>query len=311
MRELGVSVAILLAATGSVIAAPGDQWILGIHHINEFPGFTTYAGAGYSGPQSSGDSAYVGNAYGHSGTAGDISRVYWELSGLSVNNGDPVPSSTELYKIEYFAPTQGGHTDYQPVESQFHGIVGEGYPYEPSIPWTGQFGTNHQWISVGNFHDGQFYTMGPGPQTDTNSPANGTMMWLTAGSWLYAKWDFGFPVNRSWSALRLTQITPVASVPVTGDYNKNGVVDAADYVVWRSEYGQHASGLPADGYPDTYIDEYDYDVWRERFGNTSGGAGSFGASAVVPEPSTFALLALVVAIGFSVPQGRRRWADTR
>jgi hypothetical protein len=34
-------------------------------------------------------------------------------------------------------------------------------------------------------------------------------MWLTSGSWLYAKWDFPFPVDRSWSALRLTQVTGI------------------------------------------------------------------------------------------------------
>ena len=222
-----------------------------------------------------------------------------------MNNVTPVPTSTQLYRIEYYAPTLGGHSGYQPVESQFHGIVGEGYPLEPSIPWPGQFGTNHQWISGGNFADGQFHAMGPGPQTDTSAPADGTMMWLTAGSWLYAKWDFPWAIDRSWSALRLTQITPVAGPPVTGDYNGNHVVDAGDYVVWRMNKSDSyvGPGNPADGFPDGYIDDYDYDVWREHFGNTSGGAGSFQSLSAVPEPA--ALVLCVLGVTILLPKFRR------
>ncbi len=111
-------------------------------------------------------------------------------------------------------------------------------------------------------------------------------MWLTAGSWMYAKWDFGFTINRSWSALRLTQVTPIAGPPITGDYNGNGVVDGADYVLWRN-------GDPrADGFDDDIIDEFDYFIWRENFGHTSGSGSSLESSAAVPEPMTISLLAL-------------------
>lgn len=310
MRVLGLSLAIAALAVSSSLATPGDQWILGIHHLDnqgDKP-FTTYTGGGYSGPQSSGAPQYSGNAYGYSSSgAVGVNRVYWELSGNSVNSNTPVPTTTELYKIEYFAPTLGGHNSYQPVESQFHGIVGEGYPNEPGIPWSGQFGTNHQWISVGNFNDGQWHTMGPGPQTDTNAPADGKMMWLTSGSWLYAKWDFSFAINRSWSALRLTQVTPVAGPPVSGDYNKNGVVDAADYTLWRKTYGSVGANLPADGFPDGFIDEYDYDVWREAFGNHNGsGAGAdLSPASAVPEPVAIPLVTIAIAALFVLPPRRR------
>ena len=32
-------------------------------------------------------------------------------------------------------------------------------------------------------------------------------MWLTRNSWLYAKWDFTWSIDHTWSALRLTQVT--------------------------------------------------------------------------------------------------------
>ncbi|MCI0332111.1 MAG: hypothetical protein L0228_02655 [Planctomycetes bacterium] len=76
-----------------------------------------------------------------------------------------------------------------------------------------------------------------------------------------------------------------------GDYNQNGVVDAADYVFWRKTLG--TSGVPAysgaDGDGDGMIDQDDYGVWRENFGetlplgagSTEQGAGSGGQGAVV------------------------------
>ena len=78
--------------------------------------------------------------------------------------------------------------------------------------------------------------------------------------------------------------------PVPGDYNGNGTVDAADYVLWRSggplqnEVVTIGSATPED-----------YTEWRARFGNTMGSGGALGTGAV-PEPAS-AGLALVAAIG--------------
>jgi hypothetical protein len=208
MRVLALSWCILTLAASAALAAPGDVWILGIDHINNQGSFTTYSGAGYSGPQSSGNATFTGNAYGRGGTDG-TARVYWELSGLSVNNSTPVPGTTELYKVEFFGTTEVGHNNWQPVESQFNGAGGEGFPFEAGIPWAGQFGTNHQYIAADGADDGLWHVLGPGPQADTSSPADGTMLWLKSGSWMYSKWDFPFAIDRSWSALRLTQVTGV------------------------------------------------------------------------------------------------------
>ena len=51
-----------------------------------------------------------------------------------------------------------------------------------------------------------------------------------------------------------------------GDYNKNSVVDAADYVVWRKTLGS-MSVLNADGDGNGTIQQADYDFWKARFGN--------------------------------------------
>lgn len=86
----------------------------------------------------------------------------------------------------------------------------------------------------------------------------------------------------------------LATMP--GDYNRNGAVDAADYVVWRNTQGQTGTGLAADGNGDEMIDTGDYNVWRGNFGAiTPSGAGLAAIRAIgpaVPEPTSLVLLLL-------------------
>ena len=89
---------------------------------------------------------------------------------------------------------------------------------------------------------------------------------------------------------------PALDVLNVGDYNRDGVLDAADYTVWRDTLGQHpTSGDGADGIVDGVIDAADYNAWKANFGTigATGVAGSHASSA--PEPSTLTLLALLAA----------------
>jgi hypothetical protein len=85
-----------------------------------------------------------------------------------------------------------------------------------------------------------------------------------------------------------------------GDYNANGKVDAADYVVWRGNAGLMGGATPAqgDGTGDGNVNVDDYDFWRTNFGNGSGAGSAVGISLslqAVPEPSSL-LLAVFGAI---------------
>lgn len=64
-----------------------------------------------------------------------------------------------------------------------------------------------------------------------------------------------------------------------GDYNGNGIVDAADYVVWRKTDGTSTG----------------YSTWRSHFGQTFGSGSGISANAAVPEPATVVLLMIATA----------------
>jgi hypothetical protein len=68
-----------------------------------------------------------------------------------------------------------------------------------------------------------------------------------------------------------------------GDYNNNGVVDAADYVVWRK----------------TDMSPQGYNTWRANFGRTLAAIGqaALGPSgSSVPEPSAWLLTFLAAGM---------------
>jgi predicted outer membrane repeat protein len=61
-----------------------------------------------------------------------------------------------------------------------------------------------------------------------------------------------------------------------GDYNHNGVVDAADYTVWRDTFSGHITAFTgADGSGNGIVDAADYALWKTHFGEKlTAGAGS-------------------------------------
>jgi hypothetical protein len=91
------------------------------------------------------------------------------------------------------------------------------------------------------------------------------------------------------------QLVATALAPATllGDYNQDGSVDAADYVVWRKTDGLQEG----------------YEMWRDNFGSTAGsGAAAEASETAVPEPSTFAQLCLLAA-GSTILSLRRAAAN--
>lgn len=86
-------------------------------------------------------------------------------------------------------------------------------------------------------------------------------------------------------------VTTTQAAPL-GDYNLDGIVDAADYVVWRKSVGQ-SRNLEADGNNSGSIDSQDYEIWRRHYGQIIDYAeGTSILSTVVPEPVSCTMVAI-------------------
>lgn len=119
-------------------------------------------------------------------------------------------------------------------------------------------------------------------QIDGVVPAGGKLTFAVSGVG-----DTGFSGSHTEDGaydLRVQIVTP----GVPGDYNNNGKVDSADYVLWRNG-GPLMNEVSAPG----TVNAADYTAWRARFGNTSGsGADADFADAAIPEPTTLVMVML-------------------
>ncbi|QDU58691.1 hypothetical protein [Aeoliella mucimassa] len=83
---------------------------------------------------------------------------------------------------------------------------------------------------------------------------------------------------------------------IAGDFNQDGLVNLADYTVWRDTLGS-TTDLRANG-DDTgasqgVVDMSDYQIWKTNFGMQAGLSSAESQS--VPEPHSVSLMALLVA----------------
>lgn len=76
-----------------------------------------------------------------------------------------------------------------------------------------------------------------------------------------------------------------------GDFNNDGVVNLADYNVWRDNLGAPAGTLNND--PDSVtIGASQYTTWKTNFGASLSPSNSLGGT-TAPEPSTWILSSLL------------------
>ena len=117
--------------------------------------------------------------------------------------------------------------------------------------------------------------------------------------------DYELTIGGQKIPLTLSKGDSVYSLVIApGDFNGDGTVDTADYVVWRSTHGSNTD-LRADGNGDGTIDDADYGVWRAHFGTTYG--GDMLGITMVPEPATaLMLLAGMFILTFYSPRVETR-----
>lgn len=88
-------------------------------------------------------------------------------------------------------------------------------------------------------------------------------------------------------AIEIARFSIVNLFAIDGDFNADGVVDAADYTVYRDNFGGDEEVLRGAGDGSGTVDAGDLTVWRDNFGAVKG-----ASAAAVPEPTTVAALLL-------------------
>ena len=96
----------------------------------------------------------------------------------------------------------------------------------------------------------------------------------------------------------LVTILKAIRIPIVeGDYNFSGSVTAADYTLWRNNFGS-TTNLALDGNGNGIVDASDYVLYRKKFGQSSGSGSGSLADFNVPEPtSSFLILTAGLLLG--------------
>jgi cyclophilin family peptidyl-prolyl cis-trans isomerase len=125
---------------------------------------------------------------------------------------------------------------------------------------------------------------------------------------------YDLPQLASGQAWKIGQsATAITLTVVEGDYNRNGVIDAGDYVVWRKTRNTSVTAWSgADGNGDGLVNDADLVIWRNNLGAIGGGIHGAGAGAgglatsTVPEPTGgFLLFAASLLVGGHRRRARR------
>ena len=108
-------------------------------------------------------------------------------------------------------------------------------------------------------------------------------------------------MDQAWrDSVGIVALLPGTLPPVHGDYNLDGIVDAADYTVWQDNLGLNSSAINRNGIGAATVLQADYITWKL---NVEGyvpvpfealATGSEGTAAV-PEPTTLLLALLALA----------------
>ncbi len=117
----------------------------------------------------------------------------------------------------------------------------------------------------------------------------------------YLFWDEIHPTTTAHAILAEEICDMLESLEANGDFDANGVVDAADYTLWRDNFGLDSWVLNGHGSGATSVVQADYQLWVDHFGEI---VGNDSQAKHVPEPISL-FLALWGLLVWPWAHGRR------
>ncbi len=221
------------------------------------------------------DLSLFANAIGLRNAVADDANVRFDLNGNEIafrttdTNGNPVVRHTngeqlvvdwkDVKILQQFALFPNGDanfdmtldfTDLDVMANNYYTITGQ---------------NAETWI------DGDFASIDPDYLFDAPDVniVNEVDLGVIADAWLN---DLGLPAPteaalaaRYSGQFLLDAVAAFATSPnLPGDYNRDGDVNQADYLLWIASYGATGSDLAADGSGDGVVDAADYTIWRDN-----------------------------------------------
>jgi GH18 family chitinase len=160
--------------------------------------------------------------------------------------------------------------------------------------------TYAQLVASGTTADGNYYTYNNAP-VDAHEPVWTLDPDLVKQRVQFAHdrglkniimWELGQDLDPT-NAGSLLKTAYLKNETLGGDFDGNGIVDANDYAVWQSTFGNTTGDMRADGNGDGAVNAADFTVWRDHMTNLGTGASS---SFTVPEPATIRLLVIASSL---------------
>jgi hypothetical protein len=137
--------------------------------------------------------------------------------------------------------------------------------------------------------------------------------WLGWTWWAAGPWDteYMFSIEPTNLGLPTQSDSPVMQVlrpyfanARPGDANFDGLVNAADYTIWRNTLGRTGAGLAADFNIDGVVNSADHRIWKTNFQIET------GAASAAPEPPALMLFVAASLICCAARASRRQRSRT-
>ena len=206
----------------------------------------------------------------------------------NIDGGDFSPPADSEFKSGDFSVTNDDW-EVSIIDNTGTVVLGPfGEAYGPGTPWGGAKVSSNEVARLQMDPTGEVASLTSAYEDGETSTFGQPNVWNDLGD------TQDFTALRSWF-----------TGSVDGDYNGDGVVDQADYTLWRNTLGS-TTNLAADGNGDNVVNVADYLYWKARFGDGFSALGASAGLVAVPEPATSLMaVAALLSLG-SIVRVRRR-----